>query len=121
MESVTGTYTVSVGSSGPPPNPLTITPVQGTLPNETEGVAVPAPGDPLAHVSGGTPPYSFQVSGLPDGMGLNATNNADGSTDVTIDGTPSAGDAAKSPFTIQLTVTDSAVSPAKAGLARRLP
>jgi hypothetical protein len=80
---------------------------------ETEGVA--DTGQVLGTVSGGTGPYTFSVTGVPNGMALAQQPSGDGvagDVDVVISGTPDVGDAATSPDTITLTITDSAATPA---------
>jgi large repetitive protein len=104
MSSITGNFTVTVAPTTPPPNPLTMTPQGGNLPGETQGTA--DQGDTVAQISGGTGPYTYQITGgsLPPGMSLQETQNADGSSTVTIEGTPTQSGA----FSFALTVTDSA-------------
>lgn len=108
MSSVTGTYTITVGAAT---STLAITPATATEPAETVGTAV-AP-TVIATVSGGTPPYTFAVTGLPTGSGLSLSEapSADGNagdSDITLSGTPNAADAAASPITLSITATDSA-------------
>lgn len=112
MSTVTGTFSLQVNAANA--NPLTITPASGTLNAETEGVN--EPGQVVANVSGGTAPYTFEATGMPDGMDLRQQPGADGGSDVdiVIEGTPTAGDAANSPFSIVITATDSAPTPAQA-------
>ena len=103
MSQVTGTFTIHVNPSGPPPNPLTLTPPGGKLPDETQGTAT---SDAVATVSGGQQPYSFALSSgaLPDGVALAQSNNPDGSVLVSLSGTPTTpGD-----FSFDLQVTDAA-------------
>lgn len=104
MNTVTGNFTVTVAPTTPPPNPLVMTPQGGNLPGETQGTA--DQGDVVCIVSGGTSPYTFAVQGgsLPPGMSLAETPNADGSSTVTIEGTPTQSGA----FSFALTVTDAA-------------
>ncbi len=107
MSIVTGTFTLVVNAAITPPPPLTINPSSGTLAPETEDVN--DPGQTVANVSGGILPYTFAATGVPDGMDLKQQPGADGkSVDVILEGTPTAGDAANSPFTLAITVTDSA-------------
>lgn len=75
-----------------------------TLTPQTVGVN--DQGQTLFSVSGGTAPYSFEVSSgsIPDGDSLSSTVNADGSETVTIEGTPTT--AGTNIFAI--TVSDSA-------------
>jgi hypothetical protein len=74
---------------------------------DTEGVA--DSGQILGEVTGGTAPYTFAAAGVPAGMTLAQEPDADGTgTDVVISGTPTVGDAASSPYSIVLTITDSA-------------
>jgi Putative Ig domain len=72
--------------------PLTITTVS-PLPNGTEGTAY---SHPLA-ASGGSPPYSWSITGLPPGLTLNTTNG-------TISGAPRSSGS----FGLTVRVTDSA-------------
>jgi hypothetical protein len=102
------TFTVTVGSTPPPP-PLTLTPDGGALDQLTVGVAA---SEVVTVVSGGTSPYNFAISSgaPPDGMTLNTESNVDGSETITLDGTPSTvGD-----FSFDLDVTDSASTPQQA-------
>ena len=104
MSQATASFTVTVKAGAV--NPPVIVPATGNLPDEQEGVAVT--GDKLATVSGGVPPYNYQFSGQPEGMAFAEKDNGDGSFDLLIKGTPNAGDAAGSPYTINVVVTDSA-------------
>ena len=108
MATVTGNFTLVVNpASTPPPNALTITPSSGTLVPETEGVN--DPGQEVCEVTGGTPPYTFSATGVPAGMSLSQAPDADGvGVDVELSGTPTVGDATSSPYTLALSVTDSA-------------
>jgi hypothetical protein len=120
MSQVTGTYTITV-APGTTTNPLAITPATA---NESETVGTPASGV-VATVSGGVPPYTYAVTGLPSGTGLSLSEgpSADGvagDADVSIGGTPNAADLAASPITLGITVTDSAATPATAQLKRKL-
>jgi large repetitive protein len=110
MATINASYTVTVAPAVPPPNPLTITPNGGNLPSEQVGVA--DSGDVVGVVTGGTPPYTFEVTGgqLPPGMSLSSSENPDGSEIVTIDGTPTQSGA----FNFSLSVTDSAGATATA-------
>jgi hypothetical protein len=113
-----GPFTVTVAPATTE-TPLTVTPLTGTLPGETEGLA--DAGDLVATVTGGTPPYTLSnPTGLPDGMTLNEGPSADGSptdVDVTISGTPSAGDSTGGDgagnYEVGFDVTDSATPAAK--------
>jgi hypothetical protein len=110
--SASQTFSVTVSSSTPPPNALTITPATPGNPSvlapETEGTALtPAV---IATISGGVPPYNYNFSGQPDGITFSEAPSADGvagDADVSIAGTPALGDAASSPYTITMNVTDS--------------
>jgi hypothetical protein len=110
MTQVSGSFSVKVSAAAPPPAQLAITPSSGALPDETEGVAIVS--DAVAKVTGGVPPYTYSVTGLPAGVNAVETVNADGSADVTLSGTPSPGDAALSPYTVSVVVTDSATAAA---------
>jgi hypothetical protein len=86
---------------------------------ETEGVN--DPGQVLGTVSGGTAPYTFSATGVPSGDTLSQQPSADGKpgdVDVVISGTPATGDAAGSPYTIALTITDAAGATATAAMKR---
>lgn len=100
----TAVFTVSVQPAGPAP--LTLTPDGGALPEETVGTAV---ADLVTVVSGGVAPYSFSITdgAPPDGCELSSETNADGTENITIDGTPTtAGD-----FSFTLDVADSSTPP----------
>jgi hypothetical protein len=118
MSQVTGTYTITVA---PAVAALAINPATATEPAETQGVALtPAV---IATVSGGVPPYTYAVSGLPSGTGLSLSEgpSADGVTgdaDITLSGTPNAADVAASPITVTVVATDSAGAVAQ--VARKL-
>ena len=106
---------------------LTVEPLQGALPQETEGVA--DAGDLVATISEGIPPYTISnPTGLPDGMQLNegpSADGVDGDVDVTISGTPSAGASTGGDgdgnYEIGFTVTDSATPPATSRLKVNVP
>ena len=110
MAQQTVTFTVTVKSSTPPPNPLVITPPGGQLPDETVGTGV---NDKVADISGGQPPYDVQVTkgALPSGTNLNSTTNADGSETLTLEGTPDT----PGNVSFDLTVTDAAGASATTG------
>ena len=100
----TAVFTVSVQEAGP--GPLTLTPDGGALPEETVGTAV---SDLVTVVSGGVTPYTFSITdgATPDGTELSSETNADGTENITIDGTPTtAGD-----FSFTLDVADSSTPP----------
>jgi len=121
MAEVTGSFTIVVVASTPPPNPLAITPSSGALPAEVEGQPVPAA--PFATVSGGLPPYSYAITGLPAGVTATESPSADGvagDVDLALTGAPNAGDAAGSPYTVAVVVTDSATPASTASLRRRV-
>jgi hypothetical protein len=110
MSSVTGTYTITVAGGTTPPNPLAISPATANEPGETVGTPV---SNLVATVSGGVPPYTYVVSGLPAGTGLSlseapSADGVSGDADVTLSGTPNAADAAASPITLSITATDGA-------------
>lgn len=75
-----------------------------TLQPQTVGVA--DPGQVLFTVSGGTPPYTFNLASgqIPDGDQLTSTQNADGSETVSIEGTPTT----PGPATFAVMVADTA-------------
>jgi hypothetical protein len=100
----TAVFTVHVNEAGP--TPLTLTPNGGALPDETVGTES---SDLVTVVSGGTAPYSFSISdgAPPDGMELNSETNADGTENITIDGTPTTG--GDDSFTLD--VSDSSTPP----------
>jgi hypothetical protein len=60
------------------------------LPDMQVGVDVPDPGNKITTISGGVPPYviSVPVGAVPDGTRVNSVENADGSEDVFLAGTP---------------------------------
>ena len=92
MAQVTGSYTLHVDA---PPQPLTLSPASGALPNQTVGQ--PAAG--TVTISGGKAPYSLvSATGLPPGVNA-ALNNIW----IVLQGSPTApGD-----FTPQYVVADS--------------
>ena len=113
MNQATATFTVTVKASTAP-GVITITPATGNLPDETEGVATT---DQVAIVSvdkNVVLPLNYNFTGQPAGVTFSETDNGDGTFTIKTAGTPSAGDAAGSPYTINLTVTDSAPTAAKA-------
>jgi hypothetical protein len=108
MSQVTGSFTIETGAAV---EPLAINPVSGTEGPFPVGVAIPP--TVIATVSGGVAPYTYQVSGFAPGTGyeLNEGPSADGvagDVDLTLTGTPTAADAAASPETLTVVVTDSA-------------
>jgi hypothetical protein len=120
MANATQEFTLVVTAGAPPPpNPPVITPANAddSIAPEQEGVAVI--GGPVATVTGGVPPYTYDFAGQPAGMSFNETTNPDGSASVTISGTPAPGSAAGSPYTIDMTVTDSAGAVATTKLSAR--
>jgi hypothetical protein len=100
MATINGNFTVVVN---PAPSGLAMNPQGGNLPAESVGVAV---SDDVCVVSGGTAPYSFQITGgqLPPGLSLVSTQNPDMSETISIEGTPTQSGA----FSFTLTVSDSA-------------
>jgi hypothetical protein len=120
MSQVTGSFTINVIGATPPPTPLAIDPSTGALPDETEGAPVSGV---VATVSGGVPPYSYEITGQPDGVTFNEAPSADGEpgdADITIAGAPVVGSAANSPYTVEIVVTDSATPSASAKLSRSI-
>ena len=120
MSTVTGTYTVAVSPATPLPNPLKITPASGSLPAETEGQAVSGV---VATVSGGVPPYNYQITGQPAGVTFGEVPSADGVTgdqDIVLQGAPAVGSAAGSPYTVSIVVTDSATPAATASVSKQI-
>lgn len=113
MTTVNGSFTVTVA---PAAQALTMTPQGGNLPQETQGTA--DQGDVVCVVSGGTAPYTFQLTGgsLPPGMSLASTTNADGSETITIEGTPTQSGA----FSFALSVTDSAGATASVAVKKTI-
>jgi hypothetical protein len=124
MSTVTGTYTVSVAPGTTTP-PLAITPAMGALPGETEGQAVSGV---VATISGGVPPYADAViSGQPAGVTFTqgpSADGVDGDEDITIGGTPAAGDSTGGDgagnYRVSISVTDSATPPAQAKLTAKV-
>jgi hypothetical protein len=105
MANVTGSFSLVV-NPGQVGSTLAIT-TNPNVSSDTEGVA--DPGQIVAKVTGGTAPYNFSATGLPNGLNLAQQPDADGvSVDVVMSGTPAVGDATLSPYTIAITVTDSA-------------
>lgn len=108
MAQVQGSFTVNVKAATPPPNPPVLTPSSGALPQEIEGVPV---SDTVAVVSGGTPPYNYDISGLPSGVSAVENDNGDGTATVALTGAPDTGDAiggdGAGNYTVSITVTDS--------------
>jgi hypothetical protein len=100
---ITGNFTVTVQPSTPPPSPLVMDPQGGNLPAETVGVSV---NDPVCKVSGGQAPYNFSVDAgtLPPGLQLVSEVLADGSEQISVQGSPTQSGA----FSFTLTVTDAA-------------
>ena len=108
-----GSFSVNVKpGAGGGGSDLKIVPSSGSLPDEQVGV--PVVGDKLATVSGGVPPYDYQFSGQPSGMHFDEKDNGDGTFDVVTLGTPDVGADAGSPYTVVMTVTDSATPAASA-------
>lgn len=108
---IKATFTVVVKPSTT--SDLKVDPNGGNLPDETQGTAVA--GDPVCMISGGTPPYSLQVTEgqVPPGCAITTEPPAaDGSVQVLIEGTPSQSGA----FSFGLTVTDSSVPAKKANV-----
>lgn len=103
VATITGNFTVTVQPSTPPPSPLAMDPQGGNLPAETVGVSV---NDPVCKVSGGQAPYNFSVDAgtLPPGLQLVSEVLADGSEQISVQGTPTQSGA----FSFTLTVTDAA-------------
>jgi hypothetical protein len=121
MTQASSTFTVTVkpqATPPPPPKPVRIVDatLNGELPDEMEGVTTD---DAVATVMDGVPPYSYAVTGLPEGVTLNETMASDGSASasITTQGVPNVGDAGE--YTITLTVTDSAIPPTSATLQSR--
>ena len=104
MSTVTGSFSVNVKAAAAA---LTLNPNSGALPDETEGVAV---ADKVAVVSGGTPPYTYNITGLPTGVAAVENDNGDGTFTVALSGAPAASSAGGSPYTVAVTVTDSATA-----------
>lgn len=107
-------FSLSVNPAVTPPTPLTLEDGNGnpltngesvTLTAETVGVA--DPGQVLFKVSGGTPPYNYEVASgsIPAGDTVAAAVNPDGSETVTLAGTPSVAGAS----TFAVNVADSSI------------
>lgn len=109
-------FTVIVKPADQQASPISIVPASASLPDEKVGQNVV--GDKLATVKGGVPPYTYQFSGQPSGMVFDEKDNGDGSFDVLTMGTPDVGDDAQSPYTIVMTVTDSALKSASSSVSR---
>ena len=91
--------------------PLAFTPNPNLQP-DTENVD--DPGQILGEVTGGVAPYTFSASDVPSGMELAQQPDADGvGVDVVISGTPATGDSTASPYSIVLTINDSATPSAQ--------
>lgn len=117
MSQITATVTLVVNPATTG-NPLAFV-VNPNLQPETEGVD--DAGQVLGTVSGGTAPYTFNATGVPSGDTLSQQPSADGNpgdVDVIVSGTPAAGDAAGSPYSIVLTITDAAGATAQATVRR---
>jgi hypothetical protein len=127
----TAEFTVVVEPATPPPSsgsgsgsgsgPTALAIVDAT----EDGVLVPMQegvptNQPVCNVIGGVPPYSYEFSGQPQGVTFEETTNEDGSATVSTTGTPEVGSAAGSPYTIDVTVTDSATPPATASAKRAI-
>jgi hypothetical protein len=120
MSTVTGTYTISVMPSTPTPSPLTITPSSGALPAEIEGQTTSGV---VATVSGGVPPYNYTITGQPSGVTFSEGPSADGvagDADISIGGAPVVGSSSQSPFTVTITVNDSASPTQSAQLTKSI-
>jgi hypothetical protein len=90
--------------------------VATSLPTGEVGVAYPPPSQSAQLISGGVPPYSVSVSGLPTGLSVNSdgtvsgtpATGATGSHVVTVSATDGAGDSG-GPSTVQLAILPSIV------------
>jgi hypothetical protein len=96
--SVNLSVTIAAAPPPPPPSKLVITTV--SLPSGTAGVAYSA----SITASGGTTPYTYNATGLPNGLSINHTTGA-------ITGTPAVSAEGTSPVTA--TVTDSTLPTAQ--------
>lgn len=108
MSRATATFNVNVKTPEQGGGVITITPSSAQLPDETEGQQT---SDQVAVVSvdgGVVLPLNYNFAGAPDGVSFSETDNGDGTFTIKTQGAPTAGDAAGSPYTIMLTVTDSA-------------
>jgi hypothetical protein len=111
MAQVSGNYTFTITPAST--NALAINP-----PSESETLQVGETlSGVLATVSGGQPPYNYDITGVPPGSGItfNEVPSADGVTgdaDIQIGGSPNAADLAATPEIVTIAVTDSAGSTA---------
>lgn len=97
---ISGMFTIHVepATPPPPPQPLTLNPAEGALPDEKVGE--PATGE--IEISGGVPPYTLTpVAGLPPGVSAELDQTG---TKILFTGVPSA--AGNAGFVVE--VSDSA-------------
>lgn len=115
------TFTVNVNSGAA--QPFTVKDAGGNVLADGSSVALADetvgtndPGQVVVDISGGVPPYNFNVASgaVPAGMQLNATSNPDGSETVTLSGTPTTETPAGTPDEFVLAISDSATPPVQA-------
>jgi Putative Ig domain len=125
MSQETINFSLAVNPATPPPPALVVVDGNGnplsdgsSVTLQAEMVGVADPGQVLFKVSGGTAPYSYQVTegALPAGDSLNATENSDGSETVELSGTPTA--AGNASFSVQ--VSDSAGATAQVSVRKAI-
>ena len=102
-DAVGGTATANLNLNINAAGPLAIT--TSSLPDGAEGTKYSA----ALEASGGVPPYLWTVNNLPKSLAYDSGTGA-------ISGTPDTGTSAKSPYSIDITVTDTLMNTATASL-----